>query len=248
MKKWTLLCLCLLLTAALALPVMADELSVVFTTDSRYATGGTLTVDIDAMAEMDPRIREALQENLVIYRWYVSGVEVTDQTGKSIQLKNEYGNKFLHVEVICGSLTVTSSKMLITKIYVVGGSSTTATTTKATTATTTKATTTKATTVTTIAATTASTTQPTTVAATPAPTVAPVTEASTVLLQGRSVPEPNTEAQTTAVPTTTAAANSPAEMKQETAQPQFPLWGIAIVALGAVALIIIIAAIVKKKK
>lgn len=113
MKKILTALLCLLLVSALMLPAAAAP-EVVFTTDSRFAPGATVTVDIMAMTDMDATIYSAWLEGDVVYHWYVDGEENPELNGKSITLWQDFNGRNVHVAVVCYDLTVTSQSFLVT--------------------------------------------------------------------------------------------------------------------------------------
>lgn len=112
MKKVLTALICLILLVALTLPAAAAP-EVVFTADSRFAPGGTVTVDIMAMTDMDSTIYAAWLEGDVVYHWYVDGEENPELNGKSITLWQEFKGHTIHVEVVCYDMTVTSQRHLI---------------------------------------------------------------------------------------------------------------------------------------
>lgn len=74
MKKWICSGLCLLLLCAVVIPVCAAELPVVFTADSQPAPGFSMTVDKNAMMNMDSISYNDMLEGNVIYNWYKNGL------------------------------------------------------------------------------------------------------------------------------------------------------------------------------
>lgn len=258
MKKLLILALCLLLSAALALPAFASTPEVVFTADSVFAVGKKVTVDIQTMTGMDARIHEAWLEGTVQYQWSGSGGVISGATG--VSYVPTAGDKSLKVQVTCGDLVLTSSTRLVTSSMVV--------TTKYTmppfdwTSAPTKATT-KATTVKTSAPTTVPTTAPTAVPttapsqtptqpvtvhhhATPsdavgAPIPAPI---SAPVMPIAAQPGPESTVSTTEVKTTGQSADT---QEAGSAEEPFPWW--IVLALAAVTIVAVaLAAFVTRRK
>ncbi len=139
MKKLMTLMLCLLLCAALMLPVLANEPKVVLVSGAKFNPGCTISVDIEKMANMDTRIDAAWKAGTVEYQWYSGNNPISGATGKSYTIADT--DKMVKVVVTCGDLVVSSYSYMITKVVVVTTSSTTkkqtTSTTKKTTASTT---------------------------------------------------------------------------------------------------------------
>lgn len=112
MKKIAIICLCMMLVAALALPALAAP-QVVFTSDSEFAVGGKVTVDIMAMTDMDSAIYNAWLENDVQYQWYSNSSQISGATGKSLTIKESDRGTKLFVEVICWDMELVSTTYLI---------------------------------------------------------------------------------------------------------------------------------------
>ena len=134
---------------------------VVFTDDSKFISGGKVTVDIMAMTDLDSAIYNAWLEHEVAYQWYLDGAKIPGATAQSYTVKEGDGGKALHVVVTCFDLVIPSQSTIITAI------------TKPTTIPTTAPTTTPTTASTTLAPTVAPTDGPTPAAPTEAPSTAP---------------------------------------------------------------------------
>jgi len=95
MKKIVSVLLALMLVSALALPVFAAELSVVFTADSQPVPGRAMTVDKNAMLALGSNTADtynAMLEGNVIYNWYKNGLLHNSGTGSgshSYQIQQE---------------------------------------------------------------------------------------------------------------------------------------------------------------
>lgn len=100
MKKLICVCLCLVLLLGLAIPVLAADMEVVFTGDSQFTAGSTVTVDVQKTRQSimdDPSVdsgmyNAALEGNLSIC-WYKDNSIY--MTGKSVTLgSSDVGSTF----------------------------------------------------------------------------------------------------------------------------------------------------------
>ena len=89
------------------------ELTVLFTKDSFAGCGSTLTVDIEAMAELSEELMEAYLEDTVTYQWFMDGTELEGATDVSLELTHEHCTNTITVEVAYGEKAVTSEGVLI---------------------------------------------------------------------------------------------------------------------------------------
>lgn len=103
MKRFTSILLCLVLLCALAVPVLADGVPVIFTSDSAPEPGRSLTVDKTAMmnhGSITSEAYNALLEGTVIYRWYRNEVLVLEgTTANSYQVRTDDQGCSLYVTV-----------------------------------------------------------------------------------------------------------------------------------------------------
>ena len=237
MKKMIMIVICLVLTAALMLPVLASEPKVVLVSGAKFATGSTVTVDIEAMTDMDARIYEAWLEGTVQYQWYSGNNPVAGATGVSYTIQS--GDKTVKVQVTCGDLVLTSYSYMVANIVV-------GTKTSTTKAATTKESTTKAPT-TAASATTAPAEDPG-VMPINEPTTAPTTVPTTVSTTESTAAVPTTGP--TASPTAAATNQASGDSQQGTVQPapadEFPWWIVALA--GVTAVIIAVTVIMNRKK
>ena len=89
------------------------ELTVLFTKDSFAGCGSTLTVDIEAMAELSEELMEAYLEDTVTYQWFMDGTELEGAADVSLELTHEHCTNTITVEVAYGEKAVTSEGVLI---------------------------------------------------------------------------------------------------------------------------------------
>ncbi len=78
------------------------------TQDSKAEVGGKLTVDIEAMAELDLALMEAYLSNSVKYQWYRNEAAITGAVGVSLDITDELGGAELSVTVSYGSAILKS--------------------------------------------------------------------------------------------------------------------------------------------
>ena len=245
MKKWMMITLCLLLTAGLMLSVSASEPKVVLASGAQFTPGSTLTVNIQAMTDMDARIYNAYLEGTVQYQWHSGNDPIPGATKASYTIQS--GDKSVFVVVTCDDLVLTSTRYLVTSAgIVVTRKTTTPTTVKPTT----KTSTTKAPTV---AATTQATGRDQRVAPSDAPVVTPSTDHTTVPTTipaaiATTVPtqEPATHASSSALEN--GAVQTPQESPTEQTAEEFPWWTVILVGAVAVAIIAVAAIATRKKK
>lgn len=245
MKKLMMITLCLLLTAGLMLSVSASEPKVVLASGAQFTPGSTLTVNIQAMTDMDARIYNAYLEGTVKYQWHSGNDPIPGATKASYTIQS--GDKSVFVVVTCDDLVLTSTRYLVTSAgIVVTRKTTTPTTVKPTT----KTSTTKAPTV---AATTQATGQDQRVAPSDAPVVTPSTDHTTVPTTipaaiATTVPtqEPATHASSSALEN--GAVQTPQESPTEQTAEEFPWWTVILVGAVAVAIIAVAAIATRKKK
>ena len=245
MKKLMMITLCLLLTAGLMLSVSASEPKVVLASGAQFTPGSTLTVNIQAMTDMDARIYNAYLEGTVQYQWHSGNDPIPGATKVSYTIQS--GDKSVFVVVTCDDLVLTGTRYLVTSAgIVVTRKTTTPTTVKPTT----KTSTTKATTV---AATTQATGRDQRVAPSDAPVVTPSTDHTTVPTTipaaiATTVPtqEPATHASSSALEN--GAVQTPQESPTEQTAEEFPWWTVILVGAVAVAIIAVAAIATRKKK
>lgn len=253
MKKLMMITLCLLLTAGLMLSVSASEPKVVLASGAQFTPGSTLTVNIQAMTDMDARIYNAYLEGTVQYQWHSGNDPIPGATKVSYTIQS--GDKSVFVVVTCDDLVLTSTRYLVTSAgIVVTRKTTTPTTVKPTT----KTSTTKAPTV---ASTTLATGQDRRVAPSDAPVVTPSTDHTTVPTTipaaiATTVPtvapataptqEPATHASSSALEN--GAVQTPQESPTEQTAEEFPWWTVILVGAVAVAIIAVAAIATRKKK
>ena len=104
MKRFTSILLCLVLFCALAVPVLADGVPVIFTSDSAPEPGRSLTVDKSAMmnhGSITSEAYNALLEGTVIYSWYRNEMLVLEgTTANSYQVRTDDQGCSLYVKVV----------------------------------------------------------------------------------------------------------------------------------------------------
>ena len=91
----------------------AMGIPVIFTVDSQRKVGSTMTVDLEAMADLDARIYEAFLEKTAQYQWYQEGVEIPGATQAAYTFTEGDAGHTFFVEVICGDLHIRSVDLLI---------------------------------------------------------------------------------------------------------------------------------------
>lgn len=245
MKKYVAIAVCLMLLVSLGITTAASEPKVLMVSGAKYTPGSTLTVDIQAMTDMDARIYNAWLEGTVQYQWFSGSDPVPGATNVSYTISGS--DKSVHVEVTCGDLVLTSTRYLVTSAGIVVTRKTTGTTTVAPTtkASTTNATTAKPTTIATTLPTAAPTTLPTTV---------PVTQDSGVMLVEEPTVAPatvDTAATTTVLtgsPTTQVSAQTQQESTPQSGSEEFPWWTIVLVGFVAAAIITAVLIATRRKK
>jgi len=105
----------MLVAVLLALSVAAvayAEPEVIFTSDSAFIPGGTVTVDIEKMTDLDSAIYNAWLEGEVEYLWCLDGVEASEYNGKSIILPEDSQGVRLSVTVKCFDLEITRDAVI----------------------------------------------------------------------------------------------------------------------------------------
>lgn len=250
MKKYVAIAVCLMLLVSLGITAAASEPKVLMASGAKYTPGSTLTVDIQAMTDMDARIYNAWLEGTVQYQWFSGSDPVPGATNVSYTISGS--DKSVHVEVTCGDLVLTSTRYLVTSAGIVvtrktTGTTTVAPTTKAPTtkASTTNATTAKPTTIATTLPTTAPTTLPTTVPVTQDPGVMPVEEPT---VAPATVDTAATTTVLTGSPTTQVPAQTQQESTPQSGSEEFPWWTIVLVGFVAAAIITAVLIATRRKK
>lgn len=89
------------------------ELSVIFTKDSKAKCGSSLTVDIEAMAELSEDLMNAYFDDTVTYQWFMDGTKLDGATDVSLALTDEHCSHTITVEVTYGEKVITSEGQLI---------------------------------------------------------------------------------------------------------------------------------------
>ena len=82
--------------------VVSNGTPVIFTADSSNAFGGTVTVDIDAMAKKDANLKTALDNGTVKYQWYRGYTQIPGATGQSYTFHADDVGKDIRVTVVYG--------------------------------------------------------------------------------------------------------------------------------------------------
>lgn len=100
MKKTRNVLIGIILLFIMSTNVMAN-VSIEFTSDSKFEVGKTVTVDIDNMKDMDSTIYNAWLEGKIEYKWYLNGSVIGNQNKKSLNIIEDYLGKEIHVKVIC---------------------------------------------------------------------------------------------------------------------------------------------------
>lgn len=90
-----------------------SDLEVLFTEDSKAQCLNNLTVDIEAMAELDDELMEAYLNDDVTFCWYLDGTVIEGYTDYSIDLTEAYCGHTVYVQVIYGGKTATSAVLNI---------------------------------------------------------------------------------------------------------------------------------------
>lgn len=90
-----------------------SDLIVIFTEDSKAQCLNNLTVDIEAMAELDDELMEAYLNDDVAFCWYLDGTVIDGYTDYSIDLTEAYCGHTIYVQVIYGGKTATSAVLNI---------------------------------------------------------------------------------------------------------------------------------------
>ena len=82
--------------------VVSNGTPVIFTADSSNTFGGTVTVDINAMAAKDANLKTALQNGTVKYQWYRGYTQIPGATGQSYTFHADDVGKDIRVTVVYG--------------------------------------------------------------------------------------------------------------------------------------------------
>ena len=83
--------------------VVAGGTPVIFTPDSSNSFGGTVTVDIDAMAKKDANLKTALDNGTVKYQWYRGASQIPGADGQSYTFHADDVGKKIKVAVLYGN-------------------------------------------------------------------------------------------------------------------------------------------------
>ena len=83
--------------------VVAGGTPVIFTADSANSFGGTVTVDIDAMAKKDADLKTALDNGTVKYQWYRGASQIPGADGQSYTFHADDVGKKIKVAVLYGN-------------------------------------------------------------------------------------------------------------------------------------------------
>lgn len=90
-----------------------EKLEVIFTPDSKPQAGSKLTVDIEAMAELDDELMEAYFNGDVVYKWFYDGrLKLTTQSNVYEIQKSMIGH-YIAVKVVYGDKSVVSEEFQI---------------------------------------------------------------------------------------------------------------------------------------